>query len=30
MKALRRGLILLEEPDRADLLIRTQLQRADP
>ena len=30
VKALRRGLILLEEPDRADMLIRTQLQRADP
>ena len=30
IKALRRGLVLLEEPDRADRLIRAQLQRADP
>jgi tetratricopeptide (TPR) repeat protein len=30
VKALRRGLVLLEEPDRADRLIRTHLQPADP
>ncbi len=30
VKALRRGLVLLEEPDRADLLIRNHLQPADP
>jgi hypothetical protein len=30
VKALRRGLVLLEEPDRADRLIRTHLNRADP
>jgi PDZ domain len=30
VKALRRGLVLLEEPDRADRLIRAHLQRADP
>jgi tetratricopeptide (TPR) repeat protein len=30
VKALRRGLVLLEEPERADRLIRAHLQRADP
>jgi Flp pilus assembly protein TadD len=30
IKALRRGLVLLEEPDRAERLIRAHLQRADP
>jgi tetratricopeptide (TPR) repeat protein len=30
VKALRRGLILLEEPDRADRLIRQHLEKADP
>jgi tetratricopeptide (TPR) repeat protein len=30
VKALRRGLVLLEEPDRAARLIRVHLQRADP
>jgi Flp pilus assembly protein TadD len=30
VKALRRGLVLLEEPDRAESLIRLHLQRADP
>ena len=30
VKALRRGLILLEEPDRADMLIRTQLAARRP
>jgi Flp pilus assembly protein TadD len=30
VKALRRGLVLLEEPDRADRLIRNHLQPADP
>ena len=30
VKALRRGLVLLEEPDRADRLMRAHLERADP
>ncbi len=30
VKALRRGLVLLEEPDRASRLIRAHLHRADP
>ena len=30
VKALRRGLILLEEPERADQLIAQHLVRADP
>lgn len=30
VKALRRGLVLLEEPDRAESLIRLHLERADP
>jgi hypothetical protein len=30
VKALRRGLILLEEPERADRLIAQHLVRADP
>lgn len=30
VKALRRGLVLLEEPDRADRLIRAHLQPTDP
>ena len=30
VKALRRGLVLLEEPDRAQRLIRAHLERADP